>query len=151
MRVAELVIRLDGMAAALTPISFASTLNKAKDWIAKDTYDCFRESRAPDGTPWAPLRPYTLAHRRFPGKPILVQTGDLISQTIQSIQQGQIDANRLTIVVANPFYAIQHQFGRPGMVARPFLGISIGVRDKVVQDAIGVIKAALLGQGYQLG
>jgi len=149
MTVAELAIRLEGMAAALSPLDFGPALAKARGYIEKDTENAFRQSRAPDGNPWAALSPATLKRRRFPGKPILLQTERLMNEALDAIRRGQITATALTIVVEQPAYGPAHQTGTANMPDRKFLGLTLGTKMQIIQDAIDLVRDALLGRGYR--
>jgi len=101
------------------------------------------------GSKWEPLQPSTKAHRRFPGKPILVQTGRLkrsIHHNVIGVSRGGLGSavlgpGKVTLTRISPervgsrrssMKARVHQFGtdRSGparttsIPARPYLGLS---------------------------
>lgn len=75
----------------------------------------FDAAQAPDGTPWAPLAPRTLARRRKRSARPLLDTGRLRSSfAITSDAEG--------VYLSTPVvYAATHQHGRGAIPARPFL------------------------------
>jgi phage virion morphogenesis protein len=77
---------------------------------------------APDGTPWAPLSPKTLARKHKKGRPLdtLVESGDL-----RDLLRYQASDDGLEFGTDRR-YGAPHQFGREeaGIPARPFLGLS---------------------------
>lgn len=106
----------------------------------------FTESRAPDGSTWRPLSPYTIRRRRRgrgrrrSAKPLL-DTGRLRNSITYRV------AGEVLYVGTNVEYAGIHQFGARGagrhhrvvIPARPFLGISRDDREKIehiIQDFI---------------
>lgn len=115
--------------------------------LLQSTQDRFDTEIAPDGTPWQPLRPSTLALKKGPG--ILKETGNLSRDGLHA------DFGRdFAEIAATPPYAAAHQLGtdpfvilpkagkalrflggaglpihrrkvnHPGLPARPFMGLS---------------------------
>lgn len=76
------------------------------------------EKRAPDGTPWAPLKPSTIARRRKGSKSILQDTGRLLGSISHTASRNR------AIIGTSVEYAGFLQGGTKNMVARPFMGIS---------------------------
>lgn len=74
-----------------------------------------------EGPGWAPLSPYTLAVRLYPGYPILQQTGRLMREVVQDPVE-TFTASTYTRDTVNP-YAIDHELGDPSrnLPDRPFL------------------------------
>lgn len=110
-RIGELSGRLSDLSPALRPA--AEDLKTLID-------DSFRESRSPDGTPWAPLKPATIKRRRQGSSKPLVDTGTLRNSI--SVRAGK----KTLRVGTNVPYAGTHQFGGEHIPARPFLPISGG-------------------------
>lgn len=82
----------------------------------------FEHSKAPDGTPWQPLkrpRPLRQGQRGIGGDQPLMNIGNLYN----SIEAQVIGKHRLQIGTATD-YAHYHQFGTQHIPARPFLGVS---------------------------
>lgn len=77
--------------------------------------DIFRQ----EGPGWMPLAPSTLRSRRFPGLPILQQTGALMDSVINH-PLIQISQDELIYGTDNP-YAPFHEHGTSRMPARSFL------------------------------
>ena len=94
----------------------------------------FEAEAAPDGTPWAPLQPGTLAEKRELNyaDTILQRQGDLSASIAVS------DATPTSIAVgSNLVYAAHHQFGsKPEwpwrLPARPFLGVAPAHADQIL-------------------
>jgi len=76
------------------------------------------EKRSPDGAPWAPLKPSTIANRRKRSSSILTDTGRLLGSISHTA------TSRQAIIGTNVEYAGFHQSGTRKMVARPFMGVS---------------------------
>lgn len=87
---------------------------------------------------WAPLRPATLRARRFKGKPILQQTGDLKRAMTTGGAGSRTQKTKKTLEVgtrgAVSTYARYHQMGTPRMVARPPLQFDADIR---AQNSLG--------------
>lgn len=84
----------------------------------------FEESRAPDGTPWPPLSPVTLA-RTGKNRKALILTGRLRNSIAWTVRGDAI------VVGTNVVYARIHQYGgyagrgrKVRIPARPYLGIT---------------------------
>lgn len=79
------------------------------------TSEGFDNATAPDGTPWAPLAPRTVARRRKRSARPLLDTGRLRNSiAITSDADG--------VYLSTPVrYAATHQYGRGAIPARPFL------------------------------
>ena len=75
------------------------------------------EKRGPDGTPWPEWSP-GYAATRHGGQSLLDATGALI-QSITAFADRQTAGWGTNVI-----YAATHQFGRGGIPARPFLGVS---------------------------
>jgi len=89
------------------------------EYLLESTQQRFVDQQAPDGEPWEPLSPKTLAKKKRQDR-ILTETG-----TLADTLNYQIGANQL-MLGSNMEYAATHQFGREadGIPARPFLGIA---------------------------
>lgn len=144
----------------------AALLRAIGTGLLRNTQDRFEEERAPDGSAWAPLRPFYLAVKRGPG--ILRGAG------MRGGLQGSLtmDSDDRSVVVGSArVYAAVHQFGatiRPrtaktllfrtarGRVwgaakevtipARPYLGLSRRDEDTIL-DVTETHLMRVLGRG----
>lgn len=107
----ELIARGEDLKPALREIGEYLDLAHRERWDRE---------RAPDGTPWAPLKPATQARKKRNAGKILVLDGYLRDQL-----RYQASSDRLEFGT-DRVYGATHQFGRPeaGIPARPFLGLS---------------------------
>lgn len=121
-------VRINGLSAVsdllLSMEQRVSTLEPVLQVYAQDLKtlvdDSFDQSRAPDGSAWAPLAPATIARRRRGSSKPLVDTGRL-RNSISAVALN--DALR---VGTNVIYAGIQQFGGRGIPGRPFLPITSG-------------------------
>lgn len=90
----DLIERLDDLT---TP------LNDIAEYLHQSTDDRFRQQVAPDGSPWAPLAPSTLARKK--GNKILRDKG-----TLQDTLRHSVSNNELSFGTDRPYGAI-HQLG----------------------------------------
>jgi phage gpG-like protein len=110
--------------------------------LRAETLRCFTEERAPDGTPWAPLSPATIAMRRGGRKgkasssnvKILQDTGILRGSIMYQSGPGWCSCGTAVR------YANKHQFGY-FVTARPFIGVS----DAFLSRAVNLIKMGARG------
>lgn len=95
----------------------------------------FETGTDPEGEEWAPLSPGTLARRRNPDAPVLVQEAHLRDSLTYAARAGEVE------VGSNLVYAAPHQFGSEelGIPARAFVGM-----DEESQDEIGRLALAFL-------
>jgi phage virion morphogenesis protein len=85
----------------------------------------FIDMQAPDGTPWEPLAPETLAKKQRPDR-ILTETG-ILADTLNY----QISNNQL-LFGTNMEYGATHQFGRDEIPERPWLGLAPFERKEIL-------------------
>ncbi len=78
-------------------------LNDIAEYLHQSTDDRFRQQVAPDGSPWAPLAPSTLARKK--GSRILRAKG-----TLQDTLRHNVSSNELSFGTDRIYGAI-HQFG----------------------------------------
>jgi len=105
----------------------------------RTTRERFQLEVAPDGTPWAPLKPKTLARKRAHGQRlnILQARGHMLNRIVPDF------GDDFAGISVNAIQAALHQFGGtpdmpPGpaaVPARPFLGISDKDRREILQAA----------------
>jgi phage virion morphogenesis protein len=107
-------------------------LNDIAEYLHQATDERFRQQVAPDGTPWAPLSPATLARKK--GSRILRESG-----VLQDTMRHQVEGEELLFGTDRPYGAVQ-QFGQKAgasgrtkrgapipwgdIPARPYLGLS---------------------------
>ncbi len=106
--------------------NLSPALKAIGEHIAETTKQRFETATAPDGTPWAPNSPATLARKKG-NKPLIGELGALSTQI-----NAQVSGNSVTI--GSPLeYAAMQQFGGKksefpnlwgDIPARPFLGTS---------------------------
>ena len=106
-RLAELVARMDDVGGFLKPVA---------EHLLNSTRARFADEKAPDGTPWARLRPATIREReRKKLTPIQILTRNTRSGLRASIN-ARVDKDSVTIGTPKPYGAI-HQLG--GKISRP--------------------------------
>lgn len=106
--------------------------------VQSGTQQRFIDQAAPDGTPWRPLSPATLARRRSRGNSsvqILRDTGRLMNSISYQASSKQVS------VFTNVLYAATHQLGRGRIPARPFFGYSDSDQAAIVEILEGYIQA----------
>ncbi|WP_413874160.1 phage virion morphogenesis protein [Albidovulum sp.] len=141
-------VELDTAAAAealarLTPDELDYIAYGAGQLIENQTKERITTGKAsPDGVPWAPWSK-AYGETRRPGQSLLLSEGHLLT-SIKNYTQGDVAEVGTPLVQG----AI-HQFGgagagKPGLPARPFLGLSEADRreiDRLVIDTIGELLA----------
>ncbi len=87
-------------------------------WL-ESTQQRFVDMQAPDGKPWEPLAPETLANKERPDR-ILTESGTLADTLNYQLSKGGLALG------TNMEYGATHQFGRDdaGIPERPFLGLA---------------------------
>lgn len=97
------------------------------EYLLESTQQRFIDQQAPNGEPWDPLSPKTLAKKKRQDR-VLIETGTLVDTL-----HYQLGVNQLTLG-SNMEYAATHQFGREsdGIPARPFLGIAVFERVEIL-------------------
>ena len=129
--------RLERLAVATGDLTPA--LQDVGEKLLISTRKRFRDQTGPDGRPWKPLLPQTLARKRKNRDKILILEGELFGQL-----RYHATADSLA-VGSNEIYAATHQFGDSSrnIPARPFLGLDDADRasilrllDKHLRDAI---------------
>lgn len=82
------------------------------EMMVRSVLENFRQGGRP--SPWKPLAPSTLRHKR-PGGKILIDTGKLMRSVAYEIDGAGV------LIGTNEIYAATHQFGRDHIPARPFV------------------------------
>lgn len=93
---------LDDLADRLGDLT--TPLNDIGEYLQISTDERFKQKVAPDGSPWAPLSPVTLARKKGPG--ILREKG-----TLQDTLRKQVTSTELAFGTDRPYGAV-HQFGQ---------------------------------------
>ncbi|MNZ38299.1 Phage virion morphogenesis family protein [compost metagenome] len=106
-------------------------LNDIGEYLHLSTDDRFRAQVGPDGTPWAPLSPVTLARKK--GNRILRESG-----TLQDTLRHQVSGNELSFGTDRPYGAAM-QFGmRKGYAGKTRRGASIPWGDIPARPYLGL-------------
>lgn len=114
-------------------LSYVEPLIEFQKIIAAGEQDAFNGQREPGGSPWAPLKPSTVARKGH--SRILYETGSLMASLTQIDGPGNINAvsDRGSIFGTDVEYAIYHQNGTPKMPARPPVGTNDEDVDKLCE------------------
>ena len=126
--------RLQQQGGDLTP-----AMRVVAEILRESSEQSFEDQRAPDGTPWPPLKPSTAREKREKGYSALALVRNGALRTLHS------DATA-TVAVAgtNLVYGAVHQFGsrpetRQNIPPRPFLGL----RDDYAREIVDVLRRHL--------
>lgn len=110
---------------------FTTPLNDIGEYLHQSTDERFRQKVAPDGTPWAPLSPKTLARKKGTG--ILREKG-----TLQDTLRKQVTSTDLAFGTDRPYGAL-HQFGqKKGASGKTSKGIPIPWGDIPAREYLGL-------------
>lgn len=115
--------------------SMAGLMETLGNLVEGQTKRRFATKTSPDGSPWAALRPSTVARRRKGSKGILTDTGRLMGSISHT------SSAREAVVGTNVAYAPFHQHGTRKMVARQFLGVG----DRDMQEIKRAVEAWVAG------
>ena len=109
-------------------------LSQVGEYLLESHQSRFQLEVAPDGTPWAPLSPDTLARKK--GEDRILQDQGTLRDTLSY----EATASEL-LFGSNLEYAATHQFGREedGIEARPFIGITDGPWQDSV-EILGILR-----------
>lgn len=100
-------------------------LTDVGDYLIATHKQRFLDMQAPDGTPWEPLAPETLAQKKRPDS-ILTESGTLSGTLVHQISNNQL-------LFGTPWeYGATHQFGRDEIPARPWLGLAPFERKEIL-------------------
>jgi len=135
-RVNDLLDRVADMADVLPDIG---------EELLQSTDERFRQEEAPDGTPWAPLSPVTLAQKKRDTPNILKEEG--LRGGLRGSINYQVRGNQLSLGSPMPYARIHQLGGKAGrnrkvtIPSRPYLGVSeddeAEIRD-IVADYLGL-------------
>jgi len=99
--------------------------------------DRFDRETGPDGTPWVPLNPFYAKTKK--GKKILRESSALFTSL-----NWQVEGSTLLFGV-DRVYAATHQFGRGGIPARPFIGVSAEDADELAEIYLDHLRTLYIG------
>lgn len=106
-------------------------LNDIGEYLHQSTDERFRQKVAPDGSPWAPLSPVTLARKKGTG--ILREKG-----TLQDTLRKQVTSTELAFGTDRVYGAV-HQFGqKKGASGKTGKGRSIPWGDIPAREYLGL-------------
>jgi phage virion morphogenesis protein len=94
-----------------------------------NTRSRFARQESPEGVAWAPLSPAYRARKKKNKDKILTARGYLHDTLRYQASEFGVE------IGTDRIYGATHQFGRDGIPARPFLGLSDGDR----QDILGIV------------
>lgn len=136
--ISEVLQQLLEQSQDLTP-----ALNDIGEYLLETHQQRFIEQQTPDGTPWEPLSPTTLARKRR-GDRILTEEGNLANNLRYQLTNDGLEFG------SNEEYAAMHQFGgttspfsmmpNQEIPAREFLGIA----DEDEQQILRILSAFLV-------
>lgn len=113
------------------------------EYLILSHYERWGKEQAPDGTPWAELKPETTKQKRKKGKPldILAQDGYLRDLMRYNPSPSGLEFG------TDRKYGATHQFGDDdrGIPARPFLGLSDADQIEVVSILQDHLRSAIKG------
>ena len=97
----------------------ATLMPRLGEYLLASTQERFTRQTSPDGTAWQALQPRTLKRKKYNQDKVLTQRGFLRKNLRYQILE------KTTVQVGSHLeYAATHQYGRAGIPARPFLGLS---------------------------
>lgn len=135
--------RIVHTASDLTPV-----MQEIGEVLVESTKRRFAQGRAPDGAPWAPNRPSTLARKRDP-RPLIGESRRLSNEIFPRAGRDFVEVgSALEYSAVQQFGARKGQFGRTRrgapipwgtITARPFVGLS----DEDRRNIIDIVLEAL--------
>jgi phage gpG-like protein len=139
-QLARHLTELGGKVAAL---SFERPLKTAAVYLASQSKECFDQSRDPSGVAWLPLKSPS-ARRGGPRSKPLRDTG-LLMASVAARGAGHVEeVTRTSLVVGTSIdYASYHQLGTSSIPARPFLGITAKIEDRIARIILDYVKREL--------
>jgi len=147
-------IRISGLTGAVDLLTAAQRrlgdLSPVLAVIAADTRtlidDAFSGSHTPEGTPWAPLKPSTIASRRGGSSMPLIDTS-----TLRSSISTTVDRSRLRFGT-NVRYAAAQQLGfaKSGTLKRRSRGRKVGAEYTVTVEARPFLPVRRAGGSFRL-
>jgi phage virion morphogenesis protein len=126
------------------PLNYSKPLRQVELYLASQARQCFDQQRAPDGTPWAPLKNPSKARGGSSAKPLRnsgALMASLVGQALGSVRDIDLQGATLTYGTnlrskkGYPYPAV-HQFGSATTPARPYLGITDQMKARIRQILI---------------
>ena len=103
----------------MAELDTASLMPRLGEYLLASTQERFNTETTPNGTAWQALQPRTLKRKKYNKNKVLTQRGFLRKNLRYQILE------KTTVQVGSHLeYAATHQYGRAGIPARPFLGLS---------------------------
>lgn len=130
----QLQARIQGLAGMDT----TTLMPRLGEYLQSSTQERFATQTAPDGSAWDALAPRTLKRKKHNRDKVLTARGFLR----RGIRYQVLDKSTVQ-VGTDSVYAATHQYGRGGIPARPFLGLSATDRQEIA--AVVADWAAALG------
>ena len=118
----------------------ASLMPQLGEYLLASTQDRFASQTDPEGSPWEALQPRTIKRKKYNAARVLTERGFLRKNL-----RYQVLSKTTVQVGSNLEYAATHQYGRAGIPARPFLGLS----PKDHQEIRAIIAAWAAQQGFK--
>ena len=117
--------------------SMEPALRSIGELLLNSTRARFDSQTSPDGEPWTPLKPRTLARKKRNRDKILTEEGRLRGTLAYQVGDGWVE-------VGSPLvYGATHQFGRDAIPARPYLGLSSEDAADVREEILDFVRGAL--------
>jgi len=143
---------LGAYADQLAHVDLTEPLTTAAFYLAQEARKCFDEQRSPDGAPWAGWKRPPSAKRGGPASKLLRNT-DVLMASLAGKGQGHIESVMSASMVWGTAvgYAAYHQYGTRTIPARPFIGVTDAMLEKIDQIVLDyllrTLKAANPGSG----
>lgn len=141
----QLSAYLQGLGERLQSISFRRPLQTVALYLASQARRCFDESRAPDGSPWAPLVAPSARRGGASAKP-LRDTG-LLMASLTGQGAGHVEQISDVAILwgTNVAYGSHHQYGTRRIPARPFLGLTPSMESRISLIVTDYVERLLKG------
>ena len=117
--------------------SLEPALRSIGELLLNSTRARFDSQTSPDGAPWAPLKPRTLARKKRNRDKILTEEGRLRGTLAYRVGDGWVEVGSPLI------YGATHQHGRGPIPARPYLGLSPEDAADVREEILDFVRGAL--------
>ena len=137
--------RLRRMAAGATRrLNLQGATRPVALYLAAQAKRCFVEGKAPDGTPWAPLKNPSKRRGGASAKP-LRDTGALMASLGSGQGNVRVGTAHGLLFGTNVSYAGFHQEGTRQIPARPFLGVTPARESRIAEIVLEWVQKRLLG------
>lgn len=112
----------------LAGMDTSTLMPRLGEYLLASTQERFETETAPDGSAWDALAPRTRARKKYNPSKVLTEREFLR----KNIHYQVLDKSTVQ-VRSNLVYAATHQYGRAGIPARPFLGLSATDRREIAE------------------